>query len=1332
MADFPIADHKHKISNAAKAALSDVQPASWNVDLIDGDNDFGLDAFVQVEVHGQIRYSFKVQLKGTESPKYSADQSLLSVGLKRTTLNYYANQNDEVLLIVAVVVLKDNGKLDRSLTKVYWNWITAELRKLRGSRYSIDASSQSDVTVHVPLENQLTPSSDVQINAHLDERLRIARAAEKLEDILRGEGDVSRTRNPLEQLASIDHNRLRQFLSAISEEPVFAGMESTGSAKVDALYAEGIGYIRAGSTDLAERFLESLDRSWFEATGQTKALLRSLEGKVAMQRMQRELALSYFKEAYSSDPCERHLLPWEEVRFLAAIDANDVAVIQEVSQSLAGVTTDEGLALLVRVYASIRKFTEAESCVQRISIQKQIVPRLVLLSAMGKSDDAYITATKALRESNLSPQDKVAVTLVAARECWQGALASAHVDPNAKELPINGAPGLDRTAASKACDLCICCLEDLKKAGWSVNVEFVAPIAVASSCAVGRQSEIVRLLREAAIARPAYPELQAAVEVLGVSIGDLALALEANARLPSSHGTLARRACLLFQSRKFEECLSFALQACRTDGAICAQTPMAYAAGSAAASLLARPEDQTTLLSLLSSREEWCPFVHFARFAEAGTTGGIAEAVTYLRQGFKQFPDSWLLAANLFSNLDVSVVEEAREAISVARLLRRYSNLAAREWTQLISAYITVQHWQEAERETLEAIAQYGEQERFVSSLAIAAEMQGRTGEAVRALERFVALGHRRSGALRNYLGLCLRLGRMSVALQTIGQLLEQERDREERIELMRLRALILVQQGSAEEARDVTMALGRVVDRESEAEEGLFINLFMAVTVEGGSNPSAAQLSEFQGRMEAFCSKWPESTAFRRLVVPETPVAGPEALFDMLDKITGDDSRARMKEFHFRERQARAGNLPVPFVLRPGFVLHYVSDPFTLWSYSKKSDSNDKQFHLTCNLLDEPPSNLRSFRRVPLLDLTALFILHDLELLGLVLAVFRRIAVPSRTVDYLSQQSRSMIASPASKRLASRLLDWVNENLSRIEQPSEDKALMKFVQARDVVEDYVSLAKTKRWLVYTDDAILRAWIRSDAGQIDAISTLDVLSFADTSGDIQPEDVSGHLATLVSWNVGVTVSGRYLVAALHGAVSDGSYMSAGQRLDAFQSHEPFAKLARAIWFPGKGAHDLIIHMTSVLVEILGRSGSNDNSVAALWGFWAIRIRLDPEVSSTGIDPLAASLVGTLRALPIASASRAISIYKTAIEITAGEDTMSQSFHDQAIVRLSRYIGSLTSRNPKIAEDLRAKVATAFVAGTTDGDLFDSGYFESQRSALDRDSKYFTSAGKQRE
>lgn len=82
---------------------------------------------------------------------------------------------------------------------------------------------------------------------------------------------------------------------------------------------------------------------------------------------------------------------------------------------------------------------------------------------------------------------------------------------------------------------------------------------------------------------------------------------------------------------------------------------------------------------------------------------------------------------------------------------------------------------------------------------------------------------------------------------------------------------------------------------------------------------------------------------------------------------------------------------------------------------------------------------------------------------------------------------------------------------LTLVGQPAADNVLMKGMQPRAVMQDFVKLACSKRWTVYTDDAFLRVWIRSTAGQIDTISTPDLLSFADAADLIRPQEVSGHL-----------------------------------------------------------------------------------------------------------------------------------------------------------------------------------------------------------------------------
>src|SRR6266511_4357006 len=96
--DFPSVDRNHLISNASKDLFVGLRPSTWEYTFRDGDRDFGFDIEIQVAPQGQICHTFRAQLKGTESPSISEDGTTLSIELRRTTLNLYANTLEPVML----------------------------------------------------------------------------------------------------------------------------------------------------------------------------------------------------------------------------------------------------------------------------------------------------------------------------------------------------------------------------------------------------------------------------------------------------------------------------------------------------------------------------------------------------------------------------------------------------------------------------------------------------------------------------------------------------------------------------------------------------------------------------------------------------------------------------------------------------------------------------------------------------------------------------------------------------------------------------------------------------------------------------------------------------------------------------------------------------------------------------------------------------------------------------------------------------------------------------------------------------------------------------------
>jgi Flp pilus assembly protein TadD len=1260
--DFPSVDRNHQISNESKALVTLRCPSTWQVDFRDGDNDFGFDIEVQVAPHGEVCHTFRAQLKGTASPSYSKDRSSLSIPLRRTTLNLYANTTEPVLLVVAVVDLAENGKAELATSMVYWEWMPEELRRLRGSALAIDKSSQDSVTVHVPLANELNP--DLDVVPYLQKTIDEARAVEDLTALVRNTGKAvsGGFDGPMQMLLSIVGNNPARLLSLFSVDEGDEASPREGTPQF--LVAEARSHLRAGKTSLAEDLISRLDRTQFEGSPQLMASLVSLEGRVALQRMRKVDARCRFEEAYRLNPVEKHLLAQEEMRFLEAVDRNDKEAISAVEKALSTVQTDEGLVLLVRVQVSRGEFEAASATIGRIGLPKRVFPTLVLLSGQHRWTDVKIHVDDAFAQANVSLQDSVGFHLIAARACWQQALIPSSLLPDDMEAPLPGAPGLDTVAAEAAWQHAAECLRGLKEFGWPPNVELIVPIAVASAAAIGRQHRVLPLLKEAAAERPEYLVLQENLELIAISARDNGVALEANSRQPRVHEVLVRRACLLFETKQYGECISTAMAVLSNLDAPYKQTPLALAMGAAAAVKLARTHDADQLMAALRCKVDWAEFVYFARFAQQNMErSDQAAPLTTLRDGLVEFPASRVLASNLYVNLRVDEAPAAAEVISLSRLLRQGAALTVEESLLLISAHFTLEHWQDAEAEARAAITRFGENDRFASMLAVAVEMQGKTGEAIDYLEQAISLGQRRFVTLRNYLGLCLRLGRMDSAHDTIEKLLAVESQRDDRLELLRLDALILTQKGLNDRALNVVQELGLLVNPEIEIEEGMYLNLYMATTLRSESIPEGVARA-FWKRVETFSINWPESRLFRSVKIPERGLNTVDQLHDMLGGVAGE-SREQLRVLQERERQVLSGELPVPFVARPRFVLHYIGDCFTLWDVAKRSRPEDRQYHLTTALIDTARATERVLRDTPLLDLPALLVLHDLGLFETLFSMFPRVAVPRSTIDYISYHARGILSNPSVVDAAGTLLTAINQNVHHIDQPSNKGGPEGDEQER-LLYDYVQLGGSGRWAIYSDDVITQAGITVGHGHLGHMSTVDLLTLADSQGLLTPVEVSSCLEQLASWNVGITVTSRYLIAALDGALGGSRFLTASERLTCFQTHERFAKLARALWHDQKEPKQLIEHMGVILAGMLEHPRTEDESAAAIWAFWFVRVRFFLTFNSMGWNPLCYSLLIALRRLSPCTAPRAVQTFFTVVEIVVGTEHMTRREHGEVI------------------------------------------------------------------
>ncbi|MBN8506452.1 MAG: DUF4365 domain-containing protein [Burkholderiales bacterium] len=1296
-------DGKRRISMASKAVLEAFRPGNWVIDDLGGQNDFGFDFQVYVDVDGGVQHTFFIQLKGTEKLDLVNDGQEIAFRMKRRTLNLFANTPEDVMLAVAEVKLSPSGKAVPAQSTIHWAWISDQLRVKRGGPYEVDLSDTETQTVHLAIGQLL--HEDLCIEPHLQARLQLLKTAASLEEILRQNKRIG---------GSSRQPALGRLLSAAQARPdelatFVLGIESGGTGAWPPEALEIRTMLRAGSTAQAEQALAKLGETGFGSTPFLRALFISQKAKTLMQRGRQDEAIALFEEAYSIDATEENLLPLAELRILQAVDRNDIDAVRGTLALLSDAESGDGLSLRVRGYVSIREFDEAERCLQRIADRKQTLARVVVLAGRRKFDELIELAVAAELDAELSRADLTSVQLVAARATWSGATENVTLLNELNELPLSGAIGTDLDLAEKAWSMAQRCLNGLREAGWPPNTDVLAPVLCGAAGLLGKEGEAIRLLGDAPAARPEYIDLQRNFELLAIGADETELALAANRRQPNQLEVLVRRTSLLFELRRFDECHAMALKVARWEGEQHKNSPLALSIGFAAAHKAGRHAEAREIREALEAQPEWAPFVPFAEFVRRGALG-ITEPppIDALREGLRDHPDAWLLASNLFLNLNVNEPEPAREAVELAKKLKSRALLSLNDTQRLVAAHSTLTQWHEAASVAADGLARFKGDERLLATAAVAEEMMGHTGKAIQMLETVLEAGTSRIPTVHNFMGLAFRLGRTDSVRKAIDRLLELESGPKERLELLRLSALVYFKQGEHAKAQETARGLGDLVDQDDEEETGTLINLVMAVTITG-PKPDDRFIEWAKARTDKFCSRWPESRFFRRLSLPEHGLKEIDDLHDVFDSI-GGNSRERLAGFEARERQVKAGELPVPFIVRPGFVFHYIGDPFTLWEAAKTSRYGDHQFHLLIQSQVQEERSPDATRDVPLLDLTALLVVDSLGLLDALFSVFKKIAISRVTVGYISQQANGVLASGVGAETAARILKYVNRWVTKIDQPGTSSAPKdEELTPLHVMREYVELAKEKIYLAYCDDAILRAMIHSDDAAVRFCTSLETMEILDNRGALEPSEVSLKLAALVDWHVGISVGDRYLIASLDGATPAGFTGGAAQLHECFMGHKPFITLVRAVWDSARSTNVLVGHMGSLLRSMMLSEETKTDAVAAVLACWFGRVRLLQQNDGLGWMLICYPVLLAIQGLPRDAGSRLVSILQQAVQICVGERAMNQDIEKEVVRELGTIVGRIAHNLPRVGSEFLATLQVALPAKTVAGDIFSAAY-----------------------
>jgi len=1307
---FPLEGQSKEIGRYAKTVFMNAKPSSWIETELPADSDFGFDYQVQVKVEDQVKYTFRVQLKGTTRPKWIAGGETLSFALDTSTLNMYENTADRTLLVVCVVP----EELPRPyIGTTYFVWVSDALPTDFEERRA-SGGQQASYSIHIPAANKLTYETDIvpYLRSHVAQFRSAVSISELLSEALDGRATMV---EPIQALESALAARPRLVTALVEQSDIWPAPPK-GSAVGDLL--EVAECMRHGSWDRATDLHARIDAT--ALTDEERAEYLFLEGRLFNRK-------GLFQDAEQKFERAHQILPVRDVYLVAAIEAHLAAqsspeptAIRELIGRLKDRDLPAASSLRARLLAACGEDAEAERLLLSLSSADGAVPLAVLFFNRSRFDDAIRTCTDALERNDLKPRDRALLLVLRARCRWHLAIGLISEED---ELPLFGLPGTDISAWKLMWNDISTALPVLRELNWPIDGDLFADVVVSVALTTGSGKELYPFLASAAESLPWCASVQRAHETLCMALARFDEALFANSRLDASPANVARRVALLHQAGDLQGCAAAVdanLAEILASGRV---APVSVGMGAIAAAKCGNPLLANKLLGELLANPAWAEHAAFFRLGIESQRRGndVAMWAESLKKLRHDYPDSAFIAHNLLAYLDANSSEDAQTVLDVIDFLRTSQEVSYDDTERCVRACLTLKHWDKALREVDGAIARFGSATRLVAMRAIALDYSGKTAAALTQFQEGILASDAAVELLHAYLGICLRLSMFDAARSAVSSLLMRSRNSADIVELKRLLLMIAtVSNTTHEECVALLRDFSATVDRNDAEQEAKYLSIFAHAQYIRGVQLPEELVMEFHVRSNAYSANFPDSRKFTVINTPQD--AGPDELLKSLEPILGD-WRVKGQEYLRREREIKEGKLPIPYITRPGYGLHYVSDPLTLWEASKAVPADMRQFQMTMRLAHTAERPLSDFSRPPAVDLTALMVLDSLGLLDVLFQVWPTIVIGQLTVAYLSQLSNSPLDSARGHKLAKHILDFIRRNLEHIEQPLVELPSRpgSTLQAMHLVQEAEALNRMGHPLL-ADDLIVRLWCQETTGAENSFCSLDVLRWAQEGGKLHLDTVCHAYARLCDWNVGISVPLNVFLAPLADeSLSSGSLHEVAEKL---RRNELFNTLSRAVWWPDKDYVEMLNHIGAVLLGLLHGGSASDELIAAVWSAWLSKVQFSHNTAGQR-ENRAASVCFVARRVEGAALRRIWSAFKFTVELEHG-GRMEKRNEREAVEVAALFASKLVlEESDAESREVARRLQDCLTPGTEEAQWFSDGLLQSIEGLSRSDRQHVT-------
>jgi tetratricopeptide (TPR) repeat protein len=1299
---FPQTGDNQEINQDATTCLWANKPRSWLITNIGGTEDYGLDFQSQVSISQGIQHLFHIQLKGTRSPKLNSDGSFFSIALSASTLRYYDNIAGPILLVYCdlSVDLDDPNKCP-----MYYVWVRPELRRVEIESVPLD---RGEVTLRIPFVNQLT--RDTNLNDELSQAHVLANIGHALDVKVEVDRPGMHMGERVDKLRGVQSRLVAgsfDLLDALSEPPTEHWVDPKRGTLAWYL-REASRLLRTGKTGKCKPELAQAEKLLDRSTSVERADFHYLNGRVKSFDGDNQGARDAHWEAAAIGDQPKYWTAWaeSELRLRYLLDgSNDFT---DVANKLPG-SHPSILAIKARLLAAENKYEESIALLNTFSGVESLSARAVVATMYSKSAEALQACIDGLVIEDASDSSRQLLSILKARARFALAVGKSGAPMLGEILPPAGYPGMDIDLLRHAWQDIQEAVELLRDGGWTSNVEFIADIWAATASMLGKQSEVLPLIVDAARARPHFEGLQAAAETVAAQCGEFKTAIEINTHIPDSDTKWLRQTAYLHELNRHRDCVAlFEKHVAHLD-----QQSLLFGNVLPMAILSANKVVRTDLARLWSamfgSDPKLAPYKAISDYLCAIEANKLAksEALRKLEAQYRVLGKPKPIALLLFMELNPADATQAATCIGVANEVRASTVLPGGAAVHLGMALITTKRWNALLDLCRETGTQFEGTTRLTAFEGLALDRLGRADDARRVLERMIKDGESDSVALNTYVNIMARGGFVEEAIKTAEMIFEVAFNDAQKRECVRL--LFNLEQAanpSSPRLFELAMRMGELVDPSIEEQEGVYLMMMLMGTLSANAASTSEQLHAFRARSNAFFLHFPDSKIFMRVEVSND--ATPEQLLKSMRDVVGmDDERMA---FHAKlENQLQAGTVPIPYAWRPRYALRNVQDVVHFWEITKRSAADDRKYHLQMMAAGWMPKSAAQTRAlIPLLDLSSLLVVFDLGLFDHLFSYFQKIAISKGTIVELSKLAQPFFGSIWISKCKD-LQDLLKEHYDQILQPGSEPDEVDDQRFFPVSEEIQRLCAIDEFTLYSDDVIFRVYCGGEDGKAEGICTGDLLSGLEEIGALTTAEVAEKLATLCAWHVGLVIDFKYQLAIVPDALWSVGAVANGVNL--LQNSPSFMSMATAIWDFRSEFNASVSHAGSVLKAMIEDASLSTTAIASFLGVWYVKAKLRSDAPHPPLNILTRIVQLSAAHNPKLSenaAHRLWSVFLALVEFEYG-DRMDEQREREAIELMAHQCASLDEGVKNVRDStFSERLAVGLTAGTANADIFAKG------------------------